>query len=652
MQTPIFNSHVLYMRIALLCSAMIFGCACVPSSSAKDLLKTTRPSSFIMKAAYKLVPNHSTVGIIAIAATEPDKLPPTLIRTPETTQATDLNLPAFKIPALVDNLNPRKWRLSDRKIMDMNPLASIETARNLPEALFSNLISHIEPQNPSYPEKPAEDPLRPESAMVSSRPITEILRQAVEGWEAQPVAHADDHKLRNQVAAFYAARNYEPLWSNNGQWTVQSHGALARVERAGEDGLDLGTMSRPVLGPDSAKLAENELLLTDLVVHYAAQAMGSRINPTEISKLITAKPATPDFADILTHIAAADDANNALQAANPPQKAYADLRLKLAELRREVRPMVQTSIPTGPVLKIGMKDPRVPLIRERFGLAIEPNIAGQDIVYDTRVAAAVADFQSIKGLPPSGTLTPRTIAALSGGEPASLEAELVANMEIWRWVPRDMGHDRIEVNLTEFAARLYRDDKSVYTTKVVVGKPTTPTPVFSNRMQFLIVNPYWNVPLSIVKKEMMPKLAEDPDYFAKHGYQLVQHGHLTYVRQPPGDANALGRIKFMFPNEHSVYMHDTPSKSFFARDVRAFSHGCVRVDQPFRFAEAVLGQGWTEEKVRKLIGGQERTINLPESLPIHILYFTTNVDDKGKLQIRDDLYGYMKKVKLQLGLSG
>jgi murein L,D-transpeptidase YcbB/YkuD len=201
-------------------------------------------------------------------------------------------------------------------------------------------------------------------------------------------------------------------------------------------------------------------------------------------------------------------------------------------------------------------------------------------------------------------LTPRTIAALSGGEPASLEAELVANMEIWRWVPRDMGHDRIEVNLTEFAARLYRDDKSVYTTKVVVGKPTTPTPVFSNRMQFLIVNPYWNVPLSIVKKEMMPKLAEDPDYFAKHGYQLVQHGHLTYVRQPPGDANALGRIKFMFPNEHSVYMHDTPSKSFFARDVRAFSHGCVRVDQPFRFAEAVLGQGWTEEKVRKLQQGR------------------------------------------------
>lgn len=127
---------------------------------------------------------------------------------------------------------------------------------------------------------------------------------------------------------------------------------------------------------------------------------------------------------------------------------------------------------------------------------------------------------------------------------------------------------------------------------------------------------------------------------------------MTYVRQPPGDANALGRIKFMFPNEHSVYMHDTPSKSFFARTMRAFSHGCVRVDQPFRFAEAVLGHGWSEDKVRKLIGGQERTINLPETLPIHMMYFTTNVDENGKLQVRDDLYGYMKKVKLQLGLAG
>ena len=314
--------------------------------------------------------------------------------------------------------------------------------------------------------------------------------------------------------------------------------------------------------------------------------------------------------------------------------------------------MVQKPIPAGPVLKVGMKDERVPLIRERFGLAIERGPStSQDIVYDTRVAAAVANFQTSNGLPASGTLTPRTIALLSDGQPERLESDIVANMEVWRWLPREMGKDRIEVNLTEYTARLYRNDAPVYKTRVVVGKTTTPTPVFSNKMQFLIVNPYWNVPLSIVKKEMMPKAATDPEFFTRHGYELVQHGGRTYVRQPPGDANALGRIKFMFPNEHSVYLHDTPSKSLFAQDHRAFSHGCVRVDQPFRFAEAVLGGAWTEQKVRGMIGGKERTVNLPEALPIHLMYFTTNVED-GKLQVREDIYGYMRKVKTLLGLQG
>ena len=649
MPTPIFPKPILYIRKALLCSTLLMGCGMLNAAFATERPKPA-PLPWMMAAAYPAESVRSPAGITAIAATQPDRLHSVMMQDPDAARTSAFELPAWNIPALVSSLNPAAPRARAPET-DLYPLASIEPALPLATPALSRLLQQIE-QPEAMSAGPEVHPPAQADTATSQPPVSPQLKQAVEDWQARPAARSDERKLRAAIVSFYTARNFAPLWSHNGQWSAQAHAALGRVERAGEDGLDLGTMPRPDLGPDAANLAENELMLTDLVAHYAAQAMGSRIDPLEISKLITAKPTEPDFADILNHVAAAEDAGSLLQGVNPPQKGYADLRNKLAELRREARPMVQTPIPTGPVLKVGMKDPRVPLIRERFGLSIEPNIAGQDIVYDTRVAAAVADFQSSNGLPPSGTLTPRTIAALSGGEPERLESELIANMEIWRWVPRDMGHDRIEVNLTEFAARLYRDDKPVYLTKVVVGKPTTPTPVFSNRMQFLIVNPYWNVPLSIVKKEMMPKLAEEPDYFAKHGYQLVQHGHVTYVRQPPGDANALGRIKFMFPNEHSVYMHDTPSKSFFARTVRAFSHGCVRVDQPFRFAEAVLGHGWSEDKVRKLIGGQERTINLPETLPIHMMYFTTNVDENGKLQVRDDLYGYMKKVKLQLGLAG
>jgi len=405
----------------------------------------------------------------------------------------DLGLPALKIPPLVARLHPEAQTPDVVKNIDWGNLASITPPElNIAPPALSALQPAAEPQTLAPSEKAVQEPAKTDAApnpetetATSPANVSDILKAALDEWQSQPATHADEHKLHNAMIRFYTARNFEPLWSHTGQWSVQAHAALGRVERAREDGLDLGTLPRPALGTGtSADVAKNDILLTDLIIHYAAQAMGSRIDPLDISKLITAKPTPPDFTDILNHIASADDAGTALQATNPPQKAYADLRAKLAELRRESRPMVQAPIPTGPILKIGMKDARVPLIRERFGLSIEPNNAGEDIIYDMRVAAAVANFQTNNGLPASGTLTPRTISALSGGEPARLEAELIANMEVWRWLPRDMGHDRIEVNLTEFAARLYRDDKPVYFTKVVVGKPTTPTPVFPTGCNF------------------------------------------------------------------------------------------------------------------------------------------------------------------------
>jgi murein L,D-transpeptidase YcbB/YkuD len=186
----------------------------------------------------------------------------------------------------------------------------------------------------------------------------------------------------------------------------------------------------------------------------------------------------------------------------------------------------------------------------------------------------------------------------------------------------------------------------------VVGKETTPTPVFSNKMQFLIVNPYWNVPASILKKEMLPKLAQDPNYLHRLGYEVVSKDGRMVVRQPPGERNALGRIKFMFPNDYAVYLHDTPLRALFSEERRAFSHGCVRVDDPFAFAQTVLGKGWSEERVKALIGGKERYVYLPKPLPVHLEYFTAYVDETGRLQMRDDVYGYSRRVKAALGLEG
>ena len=172
-------------------------------------------------------------------------------------------------------------------------------------------------------------------------------------------------------------------------------------------------------------------------------------------------------------------------------------------------------------------------------------------------------------------------------------------------------------------------------------------------MQFLVVNPSWFVPPSILKKEFLPKLAADPDYAAKRGYEVIRRGNQIYVKQPPGERNALGHIKFMFPNRHAVYLHDTPSRGLFGTERRAFSHGCVRVDQPFRLAEAVLGrdQGWSEARVRGLVGRGEQSVRLAKPLPVHLAYFTQSVDAQGRLQTFEDIYGHHRRLKAALGLE-
>ena len=471
-----------------------------------------------------------------------------------------------------------------------------------------------------------------------------------------PAAAEARYKDREAISAVYAARNDAPFWIEDGKFSAKAMAALSRVDRASEDGLDVSAFPVPVPeGSDPDALAASELALTDAVVAYGKQASGGRVDPSRIAPLIAARPAVAEPAQILASLDKAQDAGEALRAFNPPQKGYALLRDKLSELRRNSDVAGRNPIPYGPTLKPGMRDLRVPLIRARFGLDLPSAEADRTgLVYDTRVAAAVAGFQRAHHLPASGVLTIRTVAAMAGRNPRRLEDEILANMERWRWLPRNMGETRIEVNIPDYSLNVMHGDTVFHHARVVVGQPDKPTPVFSEDMRFIIVNPYWNVPLSIVKKEMLPKLAADPDYFASHGYEVIERAGVTYVRQPPGDSNALGRIKFMFPNKYAVYLHDTNARYLFGSERRALSHGCVRVEQPFKLAEAVLGRenGWTEARVKRMVGGNERTINLPHPLPVHIVYFTAFVDEAGELQLRDDIYGYSAKLKTALGLEG
>ena len=527
-----------------------------------------------------------------------------------------------------------------------------------PQAAQSPLIEAPEPALPAALEpiapKPAPAAIAATPVEATAEDLVGAMKQALEAYAREPLRSLAARRERDAVIAFYAARAHAPIWFEKDAWTIAAKAALAQLEHANEDGLSLKPGSLPVLTATTAfDRAATDLALSLAVVTYGRQASGARIDPQTIDKLITEKPEVAEPGHILATVSNAADPAAALRGFNPTQSGYLALREKLIEVRRE-KSKAQDLIAAGPTLKVGMKDPRVPVIRARFGLDAQPLAEDAEaLLYDTRVASAVADFQRSNGLPASGQLTARTVAALSGGDPARLEAEIIANMERWRWRARGEAADRIEVNIPDFTVRVFRAHAEFYRARVIVGKPTTQTPIFSNRMQFIEVNPYWNVPESIVQKEMLPKMAEDPTYLQKLGYEVstTKNGRMT-VRQPPGERNALGRIKFMFPNQHAVYLHDTPTRALFANGVRAYSHGCVRLDKPFKFAEVVLGaeNGWTEERARKLIGGKNETIMLPRAIDIHIGYYTAFVDESGKLQLRDDIYGHSRKVRAALGL--
>jgi murein L,D-transpeptidase YcbB/YkuD len=237
-------------------------------------------------------------------------------------------------------------------------------------------------------------------------------------------------------------------------------------------------------------------------------------------------------------------------------------------------------------------------------------------------------------------------------------------------MPEDLGDYYVRVNIPNFNLDIYKNGKVFYTTRIVVGKPTNQTPIFSDEIEHVIVNPTWNVPASIATKEMLPQLQANPA--ALNGYQVFANigGRFRVVnpysidwrnvdmrkiqiKQPPGERNALGSVKFMFPNPYAVYLHDTPSKSLFQRDYRAYSHGCMRVMDPWSFADALLtyDPNVNASAIQKLVGGPERQINLTRHIPVHITYFTAWVDDDGKLQVRGDVYGHDRRMEKALGLT-
>lgn len=447
---------------------------------------------------------------------------------------------------------------------------------------------------------------------------SETPQQPIQPIEIDPIAVEIERLFKSQgdikkfarlprseiqgVAAFYASRKNMPLWLTSNGWSTEASALIERLSRAEEDALasrDYPVRMGDASGLSTSLIAETDISLSLAIVAYARDARGARIEPARLSKLMTPQLDIPKAQDILSNLTTAPDPQRALAAYNPQHQTYQKLKIKLAALRDITGSITPANSP--PV-------PRSPIKRDN----------------------KVAQFEK-------GPIT---------------TTEIVANMERWRWLPATLNPNRIEVNLPEFRLRLYRNNEVVHEARTIVGKKDTPTPLLTAEMTHLIVNPSWYVPQSIIQNEFKPKMEDDPEFATRHGYEVIQDGDMTYMRQPPGDDNALGYVKFIFPNPHSVYLHDTSTRKLFANTERAYSHGCVRLDDPFALAALLLAdQDYTAESLKALIGKAEKMIKLKAPLSIHLNYFTLAFDADGNLSRLGDIYSYDPMVAGALGIG-
>ena len=389
-------------------------------------------------------------------------------------------------------------------------------------------------------------------------------------------------KQRPAIDGFYSDRNYAPLWITSGNPNARAKAAIAYLGRVWADGLDPGDYPVPNFASltDPAALAEAEIKLTASVITYVHHAQIGRVHWSRVSGDIFYERSAPDPREVLNTVMEATDVGAALDGYEPHADGYLALKVKLAEFRAG---------------HFGADNTRTPKLTGRQS---DPRL---DII--------------------------------------------IANMERWRWMPHDLGKTYVIVNLPDFTLRVIRQGKQVWMTRIVVGKPATPTPIMSAPMKSITINPTWNVPASIAANEYLPLLQQDPTILQRMGLRMSYNPDGTiHLSQPPGEQNALGQIRFNFPNKFLVYQHDSNQKYLFANERRAESHGCMRVQDPVKYAEVLLsmvrpGESYSQDRIRRMFGDNEIDIPFPSFIPVHLTYQTAFVNDRGNLEFREDIYG-------------
>lgn len=491
-------------------------------------------------------------------------------------------------------------------------------------------------------------------------------------------ATVDDDDIQPLVRRFYKNRSNLPAWTHLSGATGDARDLMTELAAAPEHGLrledyDVPSLRRrmdaaggPLAAPSAdraANLAALDVELTRNFLKYATHRSSGQVNPLQLPAEWHIKPRTVDAVAVLQDAIDHHRVKAALDGLDPADPGYARLRQALVRYRELAAKGGWPQVPDGPALRRGGSGPRVTALQQR--LAATGDLAGGYTAgrFDGATEAAVRQFQSRLGLEPDGVVRAETIAQLD--VPAAQRIrQIELNLERRRWVPDSLIRGRyIEVNIPSFALEVVDGATRPLAMRVVVGKQFSPTPMFSDQVSYVVFNPTWNVPSSIARAEILPALQQDPDYLEKNGLRLyendgndakevdpreihwgdVEPESFTYaVRGDPSEQNPLGHVKFMCPNQYDIYLHDTPSGHLFEARERGFSHGCIRVEHPQELADYVLRgkPGWDDARVAAAFDtSHNAAVTLPEPVPVHIVYWTAYVDDSGRLQLRDDIYG-------------
>jgi murein L,D-transpeptidase YcbB/YkuD len=468
------------------------------------------------------------------------------------------------------------------------------------------------------------------------------------------------------LGRFYRSRDFAPAWEASAGGPDRASLLVAELATADAHGLDparyhLDAIRTRRARGNSGHTAELDLLLTDAFLGHARDVRTGRL-PPGLRDPDWGIPAAPfDAVAALAREGRAPAAFSTLLASLPPRASgYRRLVEALGRYRAIAARGDWPSVPPGPALRAGDDGARVAALRARLAAEDGPGSADPLARFDDRLAASVRRFQARHGLAVDGIVGTTTLRALNAS-PADRIRQIVLNLERWRWLPRDLGPRRIEVNAADATLQLIEDGRPVLASRVVVGDRQHPTPVVQTRLEAVVLNPPWNVPASIAAGEILPRLRENRRYLAENAIVIVERSHSDpfglavdwsaisaeafpfRLQQQPGPDNPLGRIKFDVPNRFDVYLHDTPTRSLFARAVRTASHGCIRVERADDLAVQVLADGtgrWTRRALEEAIaaGGSPR-IPVAPPLPVYILYWTAFAGPDGLAQFRDDVYG-------------